>query len=296
MPPSNPNDAVREHYRTDEYLRVRQDTHDHYSVPRVDFAAWVLGFISWRGANRVLDLGCGTGNYYAPLIQRLPDVNYYGLDLSSGLLVKHAAQNRVLLGDAQQIPFADHTFDVVMANHMMYHVADVDATIKEIRRVLKPDGVFVAATNSIHSMPEFQVLFRRAIVLLSTPGSSTTSMPPPQPYSQFALENGSRYLARNFYAVVRYDLPGSFVFPSIEPVMAYLESTRLLREPLLPRGVLWDDVMTIMRQQIGHLLNHFGELVVNKVSGVLIASDQGGFIQEYTHHMQKAHPEAKFQR
>jgi hypothetical protein len=39
--------------------------------------------------------------------------------------------------------------------------------------------------------------------------------------------------------------------------------------------------MLVMREQVNRVLSHFGELVVNKISGVLIASNQGGFIREF---------------
>src|SRR5690606_16349308 len=138
----------------------------------------------------------------------------------------------------------------------------------------------MVSTNSLNTMTELQVLLRRAIVLLSTVNVNPTT--PPMVSDLFGLENGGRQLARHFYAVVRYDLPGSLVFPSVDPVIAYLESERNLREPQLPEGIRWDDVILIMRQQVGHLLNHFGEFVVTKLGGVLVASDAGGFIQPYT--------------
>ncbi|MEO8394822.1 MAG: hypothetical protein ABI700_17640, partial [Chloroflexota bacterium] len=79
--------------------------------------------------------------------------------------------------------------------------------------------------------------------------------------------------------------PSTLVFPSVEPVMAYLESTRTTREPQLPDTINWDDLMLVMREQVSRVLSHFGELVVNKVSGVLIASNQGGFIREFVHEL-----------
>jgi hypothetical protein len=63
--------------------------------------------------------------------------------------------------------------------------------------------------------------------------------------------------------------------------MKYLESTRTLRESQLPEDVSWEDVMMIMEQQITHLVNHLGEMVVNKLTGVLVASDDGGFIHDF---------------
>ncbi|HVU14992.1 MAG TPA: hypothetical protein VHD90_27150, partial [Phototrophicaceae bacterium] len=72
------------------------------------------------------------------------------------------------------------------------------------------------------------------------------------------------------------------------PVMAYLESTRSTREPQLPDSILWDDLMLVMREQVSRVISHFGELTVNKVSGVLIASNQGGFIQEFVDTLARA--------
>ncbi|MBC8099942.1 MAG: class I SAM-dependent methyltransferase [Armatimonadetes bacterium] len=281
---NDPN-AVRRQYATDERIRIRQEIHEKYSVPKIDFPDWVLSNFKWRGTERVLDVGSGAGMYYPSLKRASSEINYHGADLSTGMLLKHPAYvtptDTVLLADAQHLPYTNHSFDVIMANHMLYHVSDIDAALQEFRRVLKPDGALLIATNSTQSMPELQVLMRRAIILLTRSGASQVQ--PPVPASDlFALENGSRQLARHFYAVVRYDLPSALVFTDIEPLMAYLESTRDLREPQLPSDVAWDDMMVIMRQQVTHLINHLGELVINKLSGALVATDQGGFIREFS--------------
>jgi hypothetical protein len=159
--------------------------------------------------------------------------------------------------------------------------------VKEFHRVLKPGGIFMATSNSVHNMPELQVLMRRAVTLLVPPG--TTNIQVPLPHSDlFTLEGGTRNLSRHFFAVVRYDLPGALVFPSVEPLLAYLESTRSVREPQLPPEVSWDDVMLIVREQVNRLLDHFGELVINKLAGVLVATDQGDFIRNYLEHESQA--------
>ncbi len=280
MFPGNDPKAVRRQYASDVYLRIRQETHEQYTVPKVNFPEWVLNRLKWRGDEQVLDVGAGAGAYYECLRELWPDISYYALDQSPGILRLHPAHGEAVIADAQYLPYRDQTFDVVMANHMLYHVPDIEQAILEARRVLKPRGVLVAATNSIQSMPEIHALFRRGMLLLSTPGK-VYSQPPLPAQTSFALENGTRILARYFYAVVRYDLPSMLVFPSVEPVMAYLESTRSIREPQLPESILWDDLMLVMREQVSRVISHFGELTVNKVSGVLIASNQGGFIQEF---------------
>ncbi|MBE2184910.1 MAG: methyltransferase domain-containing protein [Anaerolineae bacterium] len=273
-------EVLKSQFSTDKNLSIRLEIHERYSVPQVDFPRWVLERLPWRGGETVLDVGTGSGKYYDAVMSLAPDAHYVAMDAFIGMMAKHPARARLLAGNAMRLPFADASVDVVMANHMLYLLADIDGGISEICRVLKPGGVLVTATNSSQSMPEFSALFRRAVTLLTTPGNAYSPAPDLN-FHAYSLENGPLILRRHFFAVVRHDLPQALVFDRAEPALAYLESMRSLREPLLPEYVRWEDVMMIMHEQIDRVIGHFGELVVNKISGVLMASDSGGFIQGF---------------
>ncbi|MEZ4608117.1 MAG: class I SAM-dependent methyltransferase [Deinococcales bacterium] len=60
--------------------------------------------------------------------------------------------------DAEEIPFADNSFDAVIANHMLYHVADRPKALGEIARVLKANGKLYATTVGERHMGELTVL------------------------------------------------------------------------------------------------------------------------------------------
>lgn len=93
----------------------------------------------------ILDLGTGTG-YLLPLLQqRYPRVNIYGLDISLPVL-QHAQANNLICADANQLPFADSSIDLVCSSFMLEWIPDVFALLAEIKRVLKPNGVFLFAT------------------------------------------------------------------------------------------------------------------------------------------------------
>ncbi|MCC6614534.1 MAG: class I SAM-dependent methyltransferase [Anaerolineae bacterium] len=273
-------DGLRQQFADDRHLRVRQEIHEQYSIPNVDFAAWVLERGALGGGKKVLDVGIGGGSYYRAIREHYPETDYVATDFSFGILARHEAASSRVVCDAQQLPFPDGTFDIVMPNHMLFRVPDIEEAIFEFKRLLKPDGLLLTATNSIQTMPEFQALFRRALLLLSNHvrPNSPYLMPP---HEAFTLENGVRRLAHHFFAVVRHDLPSALVFPETEPVMAYLDSLRSLREDMLPPDITWDALMEAMFDQVNRVITLQGELVINKLSGVLVASDAGGFISQY---------------
>ena len=57
--------------------------------------------------------------------------------------------------DIQDIPYPDDSFDVVIANMMLYHVPDLRKGLTEVRRVLKPGGSFYCATTGTHGIAEY---------------------------------------------------------------------------------------------------------------------------------------------
>ncbi|NLE50454.1 MAG: class I SAM-dependent methyltransferase [Chloroflexi bacterium] len=275
-------------YATDEHLAVRYRIHEQYSRPVVDFQRWVLDTVQWSGDEWVLDVGSGPGAYFAGVAERTPHGRHVAGDLSFGM-VRQACQSdaapdfTVLNFDAQRLPFPDGTFHVVLANHMLYHVAALPGALAEIRRVLRPDGVLIAGTNSRDNMPELDTLARRACALLGCP------LPPSNADSRFSLESGPGLLAHYFRAVARYDLPGAFHFPEVDPVLDYVNSMRAAHEPQLPEDVSWAEFLGVMEKQVARLIRHFGELKVHKLAGVIIATNGGGFAREYLARLDTSH-------
>jgi SAM-dependent methyltransferase len=163
---------------------------------------------------------------------------------------------------------------------MLYHVPNVERAIGELHRVLKPTGSLVCATNSQFNMPEFDQLTRRVFSNLGANGPEVENFVKPAT-KQFTLEDAAMFLGRHFKAVARFDLPGALVFPSKQPVLDYFNSMRALKEPLLPPRVTWEEFVGQLGENVGRLITHFGELVVNKLTGVVVGTDAGGFAKEY---------------
>jgi SAM-dependent methyltransferase len=246
-------------YADDQAYAIRVRTHDQYSYPQINFVEWVLDRVSWRGDETVLDIGAGSGMYFKPLKERIPNGRLFAGDLSLGMARKASSSQHalgILNSDAQTLPFPDHTFDAVLANHMLYHVPDLDKTLAEIHRVLKPSGFMLAATNSQFNMPELEQLIRRTLSIL---GATSAELERAKYQIQnFALEDGSRRASRHFFGVSRHDIPGAFIFPSAKPATDYLDSMRALREHMLPKNTPWDDFIEEFGKQTQRLITHFG--------------------------------------
>lgn len=111
----------------------------------------LLESIALHPGEKILDLGCGTGNATFAIAAKAPQrVRIFGLDLSLGQLRRAAAKNRLASvafvgGDARATCFPEAYFDKVFVTHMIHELPRHDrlAVLKEAHRVLKPDGTLV---------------------------------------------------------------------------------------------------------------------------------------------------------
>ncbi len=130
------------------YLRLIQKTgatKHPYGFYATDL---LLKRIPWEGTKEVLDVGCGAGHSSAYIAEHY-DCMVTGVDFSDDAIDKaqalHANNDcaprlKFLVADALRLPFADHSFDVVMCESVLFFIEDKAAAIKEMTRVLKPSG------------------------------------------------------------------------------------------------------------------------------------------------------------
>ncbi|MCB1491004.1 MAG: class I SAM-dependent methyltransferase [Rhodobiaceae bacterium] len=99
---------------------------------------------------RVLDYGCGTGILVRRALDAFPDGDMYGVDTFEGFYENWQAKlppeltGRIRRIEDGHIPFPDDHFDVIVSNQVFEHIDDPPPYLREIRRVLKPGGRFLA--------------------------------------------------------------------------------------------------------------------------------------------------------
>jgi ubiquinone/menaquinone biosynthesis C-methylase UbiE len=96
---------------------------------------------------RILDVGCGTGQFAARIKAALPQAKVWGVDLVSDMLAKgqprwrhHAGQVFPVQGDSERLPFASGSFDFVTCANSFHHYPRQDRAVVEMHRVLRPGG------------------------------------------------------------------------------------------------------------------------------------------------------------
>jgi ubiquinone/menaquinone biosynthesis C-methylase UbiE len=112
---------------------------------------WGLKHLRIRPGDLILDIGCGGGRNIARMLKRAPEGRVCGLDYSEVSVEKSITVNRwavlenrveVRQGSVSQNPWPDNFFDIVTAFETVYFWPDFINDIREVRRVLKPGGVF----------------------------------------------------------------------------------------------------------------------------------------------------------
>jgi SAM-dependent methyltransferase len=99
-------------------------------------------------AERVLEVGCGSGNYAGALQSAIP-AQVVGCDPSNGMLA-HARRSldAICAARGEALPFAAGTFDLVFTVDVIHHIRDVAPYFRESHRVLRPGGNIGTATDS----------------------------------------------------------------------------------------------------------------------------------------------------
>ena len=144
-------------YADDRHIRSRMAIYA-YAETAAD-PRWRTSVIPWDGTQVVADVGCGNGFDLRQIVPQGRCRHAIGLDLSAGMLrsledLRQSGGLSLVQADAQHLPLPDRSVDVALAMHMLYHVPDISAAIRELRRITKPGGTVLASTNSSAHLAE----------------------------------------------------------------------------------------------------------------------------------------------
>jgi len=263
---------LADQYSTAEKLRVRQAAHSLYSARADDFFAWAVALLDLTPGLLVADVGCGPGAYH-PLLHAA-GCRMVGIDASLGMATEtqrqarraHLAVHAVQAG-AEHLPLATASVDRLLANHMLYHVADQRAALRKMQRVLKPGGSVLLATNASDAS---DVLYRAHCDAARTLGYT----PAPRVTDRFHLSHQA--LVQEFFPDVAVHVRrDAFIFPTLDAALRYyLSGIVELIEAAPADGSYVRRLTPLVREQLSSLLDGEGKLHIPKDAGCFVARKQ----------------------
>ena len=210
-------EVVQKQYKTATNLNTRISIHDKYSVNKQGFGNWIVTHYQIAEGMRVLELGCGTGDMWKNNISFINKCSELVLtDLSEGMI--KTAQNNIgnlhnvtyQIVDIQDIPFESNSFDIVIANMMLYHVPNLKKALSEVKRVLKEGGSFYCATFGENGIVQY------IAELLKPYGAEDEGN------KNFTLQNGKQILAQYFSSIEMQEYIDALEVTNIDDMLDYL--------------------------------------------------------------------------
>ena len=222
----NNNTSVKEYaelqYKTGNNLIKRLNLWSFGSNPE-SLQKWIFSNLQLQEHERVLELGCGTGQLWLESSIKVPSTSSIVLSDFSKKMLNKAKENLIPLNlpisfeiiNAEEIPYENQTFDLVLGCHMLYHIPNIENALIGINRVLKPGGRFISTTISRQHI-------RELINFLSEFGLYSEEKM--ELFSEFRNETGKEALKPFFAEIELYEYINHVKITSIEPLMNYIES------------------------------------------------------------------------
>ena len=145
----------------------------------------ILTELAAAGADRLLEVGIGTGRISRPLMER--GVRVAGVDIAPRMLARLREQLApglpapdLMLGDATRLPFRDASFPALLIVHVLHLVSDWRQALDETRRVLTPDSVLLHDGTRYADDNPWQRTFRKREELAAALGCTWRKRPSPE--------------------------------------------------------------------------------------------------------------------
>lgn len=216
--------SLKAQYRNSTNISARIRLHRLFSSNKQGWFPWIYEQCQITEGMKILELGCGNGRLWIENKAKLPaDCEIILSDISEGM-IRDVRREQSLQDDrfsfaafdCHAIPYEDASFDLVIANHVLFYCKDVDRVCSEVGRVLKPVGRFVCGTYGVAHMQEVSRLVTQFDDRITLSGENL--------YEHFGKENGAQALAPYFAEVDWQQYEDALIVTQAEPLIEYVLS------------------------------------------------------------------------
>ena len=265
----DPEYLRKEQYKDGTKLSLRANLHERYSIAPVKWMDWVFEFIIKGGALDILEVGSGIGNLWNQPSNDLPKNSKLLLsDFSWGIIkdAKATILNKPIQFasfDVQQLPLSGQSKDLIIANHMLYHLPDLNSSLSEISRVLRKDGTFICTSNGLNHMTEIATWVQEALDPKKVKKDYLADWE--VAIEGFSVNNGESILNKFFLQVKYFPFEDKLVIDDPMAIVDYLASSSLYQ--------INEKKQEIIFHHLEKLLERNNKLEVRKESGLFLATN-----------------------
>ena len=266
---TNMESSLKTQYQNAGNISARINLHSLYSQNPQGWFPWIYSQCHLQSGMNVLELGCGDGALWKQNISLLPQNIHLTLsDISDGMLrdarrALGARDSRFSFAafDCEKIPASSESYDLVIANHVLFYCDNLENVCKEVRRVLKPGGRFLCSTYGNSHMKEISQLvsrFDERIVLSAN-----------KLYEKFGRENGAQVLEPWFSRVEWISYEDGLLVSDPEPLISYILSCHGNQNQYLPDR--YKDFRALVKKKTEngfHITKDAGAFLCEKVTNL----------------------------
>ncbi len=221
---TNMEKSLASQYKNANNISARIRLHRLYSQNKQGWFPWIYEQCQIRPNMRILELGCGNGALWTENKSLLPkQISILLTDISEGMIrdarrsvgpedSRFAFQTL----DCHSLPFPEESFDLVIADHVLFYCHDIPQVCQQVRKVLKPEGRFLCSTYGTKHMKEINQLVQDF--------DSHIFLSADKLYQKFGLENGEKILSPYFSSIEALVYADSLAVNRPEPLIEYILS------------------------------------------------------------------------
>ncbi len=220
----NMKDSLVKQYKSSKNIEIRISLHSKYSLNPQGWFPWIFEHLHLYENMNILEVGCGNGQLWKDNLDKLPMNSKITLsDISSGMLrnAKNQLKGRdeafdYVCFDLQEIPYESESFDLVIANHVLFYAKDREKALRELHRVLKKGGMFCCSTYGIKHLKEIELLAKEY--------NDNIALSEVKLYDIFGLDNAYEELSAIFTNVEKHIYVDNLLVTEVQPLAEYIYS------------------------------------------------------------------------
>lgn len=215
--------SLKTQYQNASNISARIRLHEMYSQNQTGWFPWIYHNCKITDGMRILEIGCGDGTLWNENMAKLPqNISAVLSDISEGMLrdvrrrIGSDSRFSFQAFDCHRIPFVSDSFDLVIANHVLFYCDDIAKVCREVSRILVPGGRFLCSTYGASHMQEITALVQEFDSRIQLSGDAL--------YASFGLENGAELLAPYFSEISTQLYDDALYVTDAAPLIEYILS------------------------------------------------------------------------